>query len=243
MKHKIRILATTCAIMGVATTSALAAPVLLDFEGFAVGQVIDNEYASLGVTISTNSTDNNNNFSVIFYSRQLDAGEDDADLVGPFDDENTPGHDNHDPEHILIISDDDARITCDGISCTPADDAERGGSITFDFDSGFDISMTSIDIFDINNGERAAEAIFYNNAGLVITTIILGNTGADNTFRSIDLTGIIGVRQMVVNLYGSGAIDNLLFDAIPNPIPGAIPLMLTGLVAGGISLRRKKKAA
>ena len=242
MKNKLCIL-SACAILSATTSAAFAAPILLDFEGFAAGQVIDSEYAGLGVTITTISNGANNH-GVIFDSRQLNAGEDDADLVGPFDDETTAGHDNFEPGNILIISDDDGRITCDGISCTPADDEALGGSITFDFDSGFDISMTSIDIFDINNGEQAADVSFFDNSGLLIgMTILLGNTGADNTYRTIDLTGIIGVRRMVVNLYGSGAIDNLRFDAIPNPIPGAIPLMLTGLVAGGISMRRKKKAA
>ena len=240
MKNKLCIL-SACAILSATTSSAFAAPILLDFEGFAAGQVIDSEYAGLGVSITTISNGANNH-GVIFDSRQLNAGEDDADLVGPFDDENTVGHDNFEPGNILIISDDDGRINCDGISCTPADDEALGGSITFDFDSSFDISMTSIDIFDINPAEQAADVSFFDNAGLVIATIILGNTGADNTYRTIDLTGITGVRRMVVNLYGSGAIDNLRFDAVPNPLPGAIPLMLTGLVAGGISLRRKKKS-
>ena len=91
---------------------------VIDFEGFAAGTVIDNEYADLGVTISATGGSNQ---AMIFDTFNPTGG--DYDLAT-----NNQGN-------VLIISE-------DGDSHDPDDNA-RGGTITFDFDQATDISTIS----------------------------------------------------------------------------------------------------
>ncbi|MDJ0579592.1 hypothetical protein, partial [Crocosphaera sp.] len=125
------------------TTTTTTKNHVIDFEGFAAGTVIDDEYANLGVTISATGGSNQ---AMIFDSANPTGG--DTDLA-------TANEGN-----ILIISE-------DGDSSDPDDNA-GGGTITFDFNNGVDIN--SINFVDI---EETGGQVFTTDAdGNVTTTAI-----------------------------------------------------------------------
>ena len=124
---------------------------VIDFEGFAAGTVIDNEYADLGVTISATGGSNQ---AMIFNTFNPTGG--DYDLAT-----NNQGN-------VLIISE-------DGDSHDPDDNA-HGGTITFDFDQATDISTISfLDIEEAGGTIRS----FDTNGNLIDSQAIpiMGNGG------------------------------------------------------------------
>ncbi len=237
-----RVLPTIAAAALVLSGAAQAAPVVLDFEGFASGQIIDTEYRDLGVTVSVVS-DGANDLAIIFDSNDPNPSEDN-DLVGPFDDESTPELDNFLPGNILIVSDDTDDIVCDVDFCTPPDDEALGGIFTFEFTSAVDI--LGIDVFDINSltedDELPITLRFFDSFGVMFNEIMLNTTGGENTFSTYVFEDIVGVFRLDVELYDSGAIDNIVFQASEMPLPGAIVFMIAGAAAGGMTLRKKKKS-
>ncbi len=103
--------------------------------------------------------------------------------------------------HVLIISE-------DGDSCDPDDNA-AGGKLFFDFAD--DVVMQSITVLDVE--ECVTIRLFDDHGDLLFETT---RGTADNGQAVIDLGGTPGVARMEVELYGSGAIDNVCFRA-PEP--------------------------
>ncbi|KIT14637.1 calcium-binding protein [Jannaschia aquimarina] len=159
---------------------------LLDFN-FAAGTRMDDEYADLGVTIRANQRHSRIDQAMIFDSS--DAGRWDSDL--DYSDADLGG--------LLMISQ-------DGRSDRP-NDSFRGGTLKFDFDEPVD--MTSVTLLD---AERGAKIKAYDENGKKIGVIRVEN-GHDNDMREIDLSIFEGVASLKIILRGSGAIDNLAFDA------------------------------
>ena len=121
----------------------------LDFNSFAAGTVIDNEYRALGVTVSASGGANQ---AMIFDSANPTGGDDDlaSDRLGG----------------VLIISE-------DGDGADPDDNAS-GGSLFFDF--ALPALIKSLTLKDIENGGDA-RMIFYAEDGSVIDNQWVGGTG------------------------------------------------------------------
>ena len=100
--------------------------------------------------------------------------------------------------NVLIISE-------DGDSSDPDDNA-GGGTFTFDFDGA--VTVNSLTFLDV---EESAWVKFYDEDGNLIKTVDV-HGGADNGQISVDF-GVDNVGSMEVILGGSGAIDNLSFEA------------------------------
>ncbi|WP_299614391.1 tandem-95 repeat protein [uncultured Tateyamaria sp.] len=95
-------------------------------------------------------------------------------------------------------------ISEDGDSSDP-DDNGSGGTLTFAFDEpAFINRLTFLDI------EEGAEVRFFDINGHEIKTVRVHDT--DNNGQSIVDFDVDGVARMEVELNGSGAIDNLVFD-------------------------------
>ncbi len=168
--------------------------VKIDFEGFLAGTVIDDEYASVGVTIEAQRKTNNTaeNDAMVFDSNNPTGG--DSDLA-------TTSQGN-----ILIVSEDN--------DSSDPDDA-IGGTVTFTFDN-------PSYIFDIKavDTEEGGMITLKDEDGNVIATIDIPSIGDGDIQQVIIDTD--GVASMEVMLNGSGAIDDLCFVPGEPPAPATI---------------------
>lgn len=157
----------------------------LDFNAFAAGTVIDDEYlASDGVTVSATGPVSQ---AMIFDSNNPTGGDEDlaSDTL----------------DGLLIISE-------DGDGDDPDDNAS-GGSIFFDFEDIVRIKSLTFKDIEETSGE-GTRMIFYDDDGNVIDNQFVDPTG-DNGERTVGIF-VEGVSRMEVRFEGSGAIDNLVFD-------------------------------
>jgi hypothetical protein len=172
----------TLAAEDLSTSTTTTTNHVIDFEGFDKGTVIDNEYASLGVTISASGGSNQ---AMIFDSANPTGG--DGDLKTPgYGANNTTAQGN-----ILIISE-------DGDSSDPDDNA-RGGTIAFDFDNGVNINSLSFVDIEENGGK-----VFTTDANGNVTTTDIPGVG-DNSFQTLTINDD-DVVKLEVQLKGSGSI-------------------------------------
>lgn len=158
----------------------------IDFNNLSAGTIVDDEYSSQGVTIKGIAGYCDPNRAMIFDTSRPTGG--DYDLAT-----NNLGN-------VLIISEDrDSR--------DPDDNAE-GGKLSFSFDEGADVkSLTFLDV------EEGALVKFYDENGSLIACkkVYTPNNGQCDAQFDVD-----GVYRMDVILYGSGAVDNLVFADLTN---------------------------
>ncbi len=256
-------------IKRIALIFALAIPVyanaglrVLDFDYDAHGnkiqdgQIIDNEYASWGVTIQScnfsgspdahtsqvngvcaghDKTDRQSAFDTLnrytpdpdlefkqkwngdFVTRQTgdkydplsSAEEYYSDLYGAHD----PRADTwKSPGNVLIINEE--KVDCDGRQCEgPNDEGARpAGFFVFEFTDAVDI--LSLDFFDIEvkEAQRAgndAKIFFFLENGEIEERNVPGV--GNNNYTRINYEGLFNVTKMVLNMPGSGAINNLVY--------------------------------
>ncbi|WP_182870577.1 SdrD B-like domain-containing protein [Rhodopirellula sp. JC639] len=181
---------------------------VIDFDGYAKGTVIDNQYASLGVTISAdNARSGAPDVAMIFDSSTPTGG--DHDLGTPNQDFAGPGvgyggrsgatgENSVALGNVLIISE-------DGDSNDPDDEA-HGGTVTFTFDTA--VRIDHIGLLDIDSDESGGTVVtMMTNSGQQSFNIAaLGN----NSFQRI-LIDVDEVTSLVVTFPSSGAITDLKF--------------------------------
>lgn len=207
-----------------------AAPALvLDFEGFGAGTIIDDEYfGPFGVTVSAIGVGGAPNAAVVFDSDNPTGG--DTDLQAPF----APGPGNPfgpiSPGNLLILQENGP---CTASTCPDPDDqgARPAGTMSFSFDTG--VYISSIDFFDIE-GAETGNVVLYNAAGAELAMFSIPSTGGDRQWMRL-MVGVGDVRAMDINMGGSGAIDNLQFAV---PLPAGLPLLLSALGLLGLNRRR-----
>lgn len=223
-----------------ASTSAASAAVL-DFEAFNPGQIIDSEYAP-DVVITGINFSNGPDIAVIFDTTDANPVGGDFDLVAPFDSMNPELPDNYEPGNVLIIQENEGSCNfVSGICGVPDDEGSRPAGL-FEFLFSQDVILETIDFFDIefeeNNQNPDSRIHLYDALGNEIQRGMwfVPNTGGDNTWDQLDFGGIGNVRRIVIEMGGSGAIDNLTYQVIP--LPAAAWLFGSALALLGWTRRR-----
>ena len=148
------------------------------------------------------------------------------------------------PGNLLIIQDDTSISTsgnCTATQCTVADDEGNtqplspngGGAGAFIFVFTQPVVVRSLDVFDIQPSEmQPVDILFFDVNGNYLNQFFatILETGGDNTWRQVPLNAV-GVKTMVIEIAGSGAIDNIVYDL---PIGGTVlPIGATALLIAG----------
>ena len=155
----------------------------IDFNNLATGENVTNQYEDIGVRVSATATPPGSDKAMIFDSNAPTGG--DTDLA-------TDNLDN-----VLIISE-------DGNAAAPNDN-ETGGAFTFKFDDP--VSIKSLTFLDIEGGARL---LFFGADGGLLSEQWVAPTG-DNGQSVVQLF-VPGTVRFEVEMEGTGAIDNLVFD-------------------------------
>ncbi|MGB5863064.1 MAG: Hint domain-containing protein [Sulfitobacter sp.] len=154
----------------------------IDFNALSKGDVVTDQFADLGVTISVQANGSGVDKALIFDTNHP-TGED-FDLA------------TNNLDNVLIISE-------DGDTSDPDDNA-AGGKITFNFAD--EVEIKSITLLDI---EETATLRFFDAHGNLISKQHVAAT-EDNGQVVVDLA-VSGAVRFEVTLAGSGAIDDLVF--------------------------------
>lgn len=253
------------ALLIAALSSPAALADLIDFEDLSLGQIVDSEYNSIGVTIAVNNADRGPNNSesfadiapdvdigVIFDSSNPTGG--DGDLTTPASGGNLAGVS---LGNILIIEENLTDTNGDGFIDPPNPDDEGSrpaGTIFFMFDDA--ISSFGFDLIDIEVAEASLGwfAAFFENGTLVGTVpftdldspapnstgpVVFGNNTANriDPILAFDF-GVDSFDEVQIRLGGSGGIDNIIFEPVPEP--ATLALMGMGLIGVARTARRRK---
>ncbi len=132
--------------------------------------------------------------------------------VGPGGEVGSPFQNDTAQEKILIINE-----AC-GLGPDPVlspNDADFAGSFfTFDFSGVAPVTITGITLIDVEADEPNATVQLRGEGGLVLLDISLPQTG-DNGVAAVSFPFVEGAVTMVVDLNGSGAIDDIEFERVP----------------------------
>ena len=122
--------------------------------------------------------------------------------------------------NVLILQE----INCDGGSCSEvcspgpgsdpsADDSDnKDGVFTLDFSGlGKTVTIHSVDFLDVEADEPNAVAIVLDDA-MATLDMTIGDPLGDNGYGTLELGSVPGATFLVIDLNGSGAVDNIVFS-------------------------------
>ena len=219
-----------------AAGSAFASTTTIDFEGYQRGRIIDNEYTASplpGLTVRAKNRSKGPDLAVIFDTNNPTGG--DGDLGAPFDTFNPGLPDDYRPGNVLIIQERNDCSLRKGYCKVPDDEGSKPAGY-FEFTFVDVVTLESLDFFDIefnenhNSPDSQVRLFDIDNIEMTDFSFFVPYTGGDNTWDRLDFGSIHGVQRMIVELRGSGAIDNLRFS-MPERVH-AVPLLPTVLLYG-----------
>ena len=229
--------------------AALATLVTFDEPGLVHGTVVDTDFAALGITsITTTNIGGGPDLGVIFDS-DFAGSTSDSDLLNPWAGGNLMGDTS--AGNILIIQENSTG--CGDDVCNNPDD--EGSRPAGDFDIVFAQPQLSFgfDLFDVDNATAEdGNIVFYDGASsftvewtdledgsgspFEVAGVVYGDNFANRIPEILPAdVGLTQFDRIVINMGGSGAIDNLLF--VPEPATGV--LVLGGLALLGATRRRR----
>ncbi|MCA9242396.1 MAG: PEP-CTERM sorting domain-containing protein [Phycisphaerales bacterium] len=214
-----KLFAALAGLAGLGAGFAVADPIHIDFDTDAMGnpiqtgQVIDNEYAAYGVTITTeNLAPGHPDLGIAFDSANPTGGDFDLRTPNPgLHPSNTVAYDN-----VLIIAE-DAVFDMNGNVIDP-DDEGRQPAGSFTFDMTFVLTEARFTLLD---NEEPGLIQFFKD-GLQVGTAPITPT-ADGAVQTIGFDAA-QFNSFKVNLGGSGA----LADLVLVPEPGSLILLAFG---------------
>ncbi len=183
----------------------------IDFEtdgaggALETGQIIDDEWAAFGVTVTTG--DPINHPAMIFDSESISGADYDLGTpnqtfggpgIGSGGEMGQPGENGVPLGKVLIISED--------ADSSDPDDNGAGGTITFDF--AYPVRVDSVGLLDLDEGSPGS--VTARDAGGSVIGSGLATSLGNNSVQTV-LLGVIGVRSLEIYFPGSGAVTGLEF--------------------------------
>lgn len=225
----------------------------IDFETFAEGEIV-TAGALPGVSALTVDTPGGNDFLIVYDSSSPVGA--DPDLEQPFTNAESEATlsggggmfsflddavlAEFNPGKIGIFANDNSDCSS-GTSCTPPDDAPNGGMVTFELDRI--MFFNSIDLFDIESGGAEITLTLSDMVTEVVFTVGGFDTNGPTGNKGVRVLAdaAIAISKIKINFMGiSGAFENINLSEVP--VPGALPLLLSGIAGLGFASRRRKKA-
>jgi hypothetical protein len=227
---------------------------VLDFDSFENGQIIDDEYLeNFGVSIdSLNYREGGiNGLQVAFDTLNNNSRDNDLEYNNSDNDYNDPNsafsysalnldsyQGSNNPGNVLILQENSTGCE-DGVCNYPDDEGSRAAGY-FEFSFSSIVSILNIDFFDVEdsvNQDAKFYAIhFFDKDNNEIHNDHYVPVMEDGQFVRMAFSGIDNVKRLVLNLPGSGAIDNLAFRAAEVPEPSTFALLSIALA---FTLRKK----
>lgn len=212
---------------------------IVDFENLLHGEVVSDQYASMGVSIS-----------VLNFNKAFDAGVAfNTNLTGTADPDlefanRTGGNLQGSTGNVLIIQENDLGLDA-GFASDPDDEAGRpGGQIILEFDTA--LSSFGFDVMDLDDLSLEMTSVdFYAGQNLVASydfasfAAVRNATFGDGTANRIDPLGAEEAFDRVVfNVGGSMAFDNFNFTVVPSP-----STIVMALIGAGLCVSRRRRVA
>lgn len=240
------LLTAALVMLGLAPAPAARA-LTLDFEAFVNGEVLSGTTVS-GVTILANNPHKAFDYGAVFDTTVPGSNAQDLRAGSPAWSGGNLAESNlgFDPElgNILIVQ--KIGSDCDtGICSVPGD--QGGGDTSLDFFFDTDISSIGWDAVDIDADEAFGSIIIHSGATQIsfafedlLAASLFGNHTA-NRFAPIQATdiGLQSIDRITILFGGSGGVDNVVFEPVPEP--GTMALLgmgLLGLASQGWRRRR-----
>ena len=230
--------------------STSAAAVTIDFDDLSHGELVTDQYlASLGVTIEgTNVARPQFSGALVYDTTTVPTSPKNQDLTGP------PWASGNLSMSVLantlVIPGGLADADHDGLVDNPTDEGQRpAGFFTISFADP--ISSFGLDLVDIDLAEQMGGALEFYSGGMLLgsltfedlaaadASIVLGNNSANRVAPILaSMFQASSFDQVIVQMGGSGAIDNLEFQPTSVPEPA-----LSLLLGAGLALAARRRRA
>lgn len=196
---------------------------VIDFENVPAGTVLTQVFGAggLGPVLVTGINPDlvGQEAALVFDSAQPTGGDDDlgtpnetfggpgkgvgGELGSPYANETAHGH-------LCIVAENLVDGDADGLVDDPDDADLVGATLAFDFSALGTVTIESITIVDVETDRPAARVSYYDASDALLGSVDLPQVG-DNGLAQVDLDDVAGVVRLVVDLNGSGAIDDISF--------------------------------
>ena len=227
---------TPILLLAVVGCTAAANADIIDFENLAHGEVVTDQYAQMGVSISVINFNKAFDAGVVFNSNLTGTADPDLEAAN-----RVGGNFEGSTGNILIIQENDLGLDT-GFASDPDDEGGRpGGQIILEFDTA--LSSFGFDVMDLDDLSLEMTSVDFYAGQIVVASYdfatfaaVRNATFGDSTANRIDPLGAERAFDRVVfNVGGSMGFDNFNYTVVPSP--SSLAMVLAG---GALCVTRRR---